>query len=190
MKTRLGLCVRRQTDEGVTTLFKSAVAGHLMPRGIQFIAIRVMFLQDLSASHHLVKMLNGGLMTGVSSGNALGIYPHLSPAACAVGGSAEPGVGLWDLREPCQNEPDGSISQAGTRTSAFTWQQGWPQHKLLHLQATSLPFLTFFHKIFNISSCQSSARNWNPFEIMSEGWQCSRLFVNPTAITPAKSCRG
>lgn len=87
MKTGLGLCVRRQTDGGVTTLSKSPAAGHLMQKGIQFIAIRVMFLQDLSTSYRLVKILNGGLMTGVSPVSALGTYPH--PTLSCSGGQSQ-----------------------------------------------------------------------------------------------------
>lgn len=60
MKSRLGPCIRRQTDKSVTTLFKSTVAGHPMQKGIQFIAIWMMFLEDLSVSGRSERFLASG----------------------------------------------------------------------------------------------------------------------------------
>lgn len=53
--------------KSVTTLFKSTVAGHIMQKEVQFTAIGMMLLEDLSISYCLVKMLNSGVVKGVSS---------------------------------------------------------------------------------------------------------------------------
>lgn len=167
MKSRLGPCIRRQTDKSVTTLFKSTVAGHPMQKGIQFIAIWMMFLEDLSVSGRSERSLASGENVKWWINDRKSViwecFWNLPPPhpllhvqwggsvqsllwVCETSGKA---VRMDQMEASPRQAWDplfSSYSRAGHSTNCYTCRP--------HLCC-----FYFLNRIFNIASCQSSALN-------------------------------